>query len=215
MTIGAIEALTTLLVLITGFYAWATYRILKANESVVSEMQRQSEEVARPRISIYVYTLPSRPMFHLTVRNIGSSSASNLRLNLDRPFHPETHDKDLSSSAAFSKPIPSFGPGERMDIQLGRTFVILGESRDEKLRPLTFSITADYWYGSKNYAETTNIDLNTRMMTALTTDAIVEQMSYIHDSLKNIHRELQNLRRSIDNKSPGESASSAAMEEEL
>lgn len=148
MTIGAIESVTALLVLITGFYAWATYRILQANESVVREMQRQSEEVARPRISIYVHTLPSRPMFHLTVRNIGPSSASNLRLHLNKPFHPETRNGDLASSAAFSQAIPSFAPGESIDMQLGRTFVILGESRDEELRPLDFAIMADYWFGS-------------------------------------------------------------------
>ncbi len=176
----------------TGFYG----RI----ETLVTEMQRQSEEVARPRISMYVHTLPSRPMFHLTIRNAGPSSASNLRLRLSKPFHPETHKTDLASSAAFSKSIPNFASGERLDFQLGRTLVILGEDRDEDLRPLEFAITANYWFGSKNYVETTHIDLNSQMMTALTTDAIVEQMSYLQDRLKEIHQELRNIRTSVDSR---------------
>jgi hypothetical protein len=36
------------------------------------------------------------------------------------------------------------------------------------------------------------------MMTALTTDAIVEQMSYMHDSFKEMNRELRTIRSAID-----------------
>ena len=39
------EILTGALVLITGFYAWATYKILKANERVVEVMHEQAEAV--------------------------------------------------------------------------------------------------------------------------------------------------------------------------
>ena len=38
------------------------------------------------------------------------------------------------------------------------------------------------------------------MLTALTTDPVVEQMSYLNDSIKEIHRELRNIRTSIDSK---------------
>jgi hypothetical protein len=197
-----IEVLTALLVIITGIYAWATYKILRANENVVGEMQRQSEEIARPRISIFAHTLPSRPMIHLTLRNIGPSSASNLRLRLSKPFYVETRNEDLAATTAFSKPIPNFGPGERMDFQLGRTFVILGENRDEKLRPLEFSIESDYWFGSRHYTETTQIDLGVLAMAALTTDAIVEQMTYLNNHLKEIRRELHDVANKIPDSRP-------------
>ena len=50
-----IEVLTTLLVVITGFYAWATCRILRANEQVVSVMQEQSEAINRPYIAVSTF----------------------------------------------------------------------------------------------------------------------------------------------------------------
>jgi hypothetical protein len=44
---NTLEILTSALVLITGFYAWATYRILKANERAVSAMRKQTAEFIR------------------------------------------------------------------------------------------------------------------------------------------------------------------------
>ena len=80
-----------------------------------------------------------------------------------------------------------------MDIQLGRTFVILGEDRDEVRRPLEFSVIADYNFGSTKYSETTQFDLNIHRVRALTTDAMVEQMSYLQDRLKDIRNELRGI----------------------
>ena len=179
------EVLTGLLVAITGIYAFLTFRILEANKNVVTEMRRQSEELARPRISIFVHSLPSRPMFHLTVRNIGPSAATNLKLRLSKPFHIEKENVELSTTAAFSKIIPNFAPGEKIDFQLGRTFTILARE-NEDLRPLTFTIDADYWFGARHYVETTHIDLSVQMMTSLITDAIVEQMDKINRHLEEI-----------------------------
>lgn len=181
-----IQVLTGILVLITGVYAWVTFKILEANESVVREMQRQSEDIARPRISIFVHALPSRPMFQLTVRNVGMSSASNLSMKMNRSFIAEHNNKDIASIAAFTKIIPSFAPHETIDIQLGKTFVILSDDKDEELRPLQFAIEATYYFGSRHYVETTHIDLSVQMDTSLITDAIVEQMDRMNKTLKNI-----------------------------
>jgi hypothetical protein len=185
------EILTLVLIGITGFYAWATYRILKANESVVREMQRQSEEIARPRISISAHTLPSRPIFHLTIRNAGPSAASNLRLRLSKPFFEAFHNRNLAAAPAFSKPIPNLGTGESIDFQLGKTVELLGDGRDESMRPWEFTIEADYWFGLKLYVETTHIDLGAQQMTSLTTDAAVEQMTYINRHLEDIVKLLE------------------------
>jgi hypothetical protein len=53
-----IEILTTLLVAITGFYAWATLRILCANEQVISVMQEQSKAINRPYIAAAPFWYP-------------------------------------------------------------------------------------------------------------------------------------------------------------
>ncbi len=66
-----IAFLTGLLVLITGFYAWATYRILKANELVVEAMREQSEATYRPYVTAGVYLEPDNPIFYLRIANTG------------------------------------------------------------------------------------------------------------------------------------------------
>ena len=44
---STLEILTSVLVLITGFYAFASYRILKANERAVSAIKKQTAEFIR------------------------------------------------------------------------------------------------------------------------------------------------------------------------
>jgi hypothetical protein len=185
------EVLTAALVAITGFYALTTHKILRANENIVREMQRQSEEIARPRISIFAHTLPSRPVFHLTIRNVGPSAASNLRLRLSKPFFEAFHNRNIAAAPAFSKLIPNLGAGESIDFQLGRTVELLGDGRDESMRPWEFTVEADYRFGLKHYVETTHIDLGAQQMTSLTTDAAVEQMTYINRHLEDIVKLLE------------------------
>jgi len=48
MSMSINELLTATLVVVTGFYAWATFRILKANDKVVDVMRKQNEALIRP-----------------------------------------------------------------------------------------------------------------------------------------------------------------------
>ena len=56
-----IEILTAVLVIITGFYAWATFRILRANEKVVSVMEKQAVAMGRPYVTVTPFVLPGTP----------------------------------------------------------------------------------------------------------------------------------------------------------
>lgn len=47
-----IDILTAALVIITAFYAWATFEILRANKKVVEVMQEQSLAISRPYIVV-------------------------------------------------------------------------------------------------------------------------------------------------------------------
>ncbi len=55
--------LTGALVLVTAFYAWATYRILKANERVVEVMHEQAAAIARPYVTITPFLELDNPIF--------------------------------------------------------------------------------------------------------------------------------------------------------
>ena len=76
----AIEVLTALLVGITGFYAWVTYKMLTA-------LQQQAEAVTRPYLTINVFSEPNSVTFYLRIANTGKTGASNVRLTLDRDFY--------------------------------------------------------------------------------------------------------------------------------
>lgn len=54
MTRGEIISLgvNVVLVLITGVYAYFTYRILKANQQVAKEMSSQKSDMLRPIVSV-------------------------------------------------------------------------------------------------------------------------------------------------------------------
>ena len=58
-----IDILTFLLVVITGFYAWVTFKILNAYEAVLSEMRNEQESLFRPYISIAPTFYPDNPCF--------------------------------------------------------------------------------------------------------------------------------------------------------
>ena len=92
----ALEILTGLLVLITGFYAWATYKILRANESVVEVARQEAENISRPYINISTFTIPDNPIIFLVIENTGKTLANNLKLQIDKDFYQFGEKKDDS-----------------------------------------------------------------------------------------------------------------------
>ena len=105
------EILTGALVLITGFYAWATYKILKANERVVEVMHEQAEAVTRPYVAVSALLETDNPIFYLRIANTGKTAATDLKLNLDKPFYrfaEKNEEKNLADYSAFKDMITSF-----------------------------------------------------------------------------------------------------------
>ena len=58
------------LVLITGVYAFFTYRILKANQTVANEMALQRRDLLRPIISVTPY-ISHHVVLALAIKNTG------------------------------------------------------------------------------------------------------------------------------------------------
>ena len=158
-----IEILTATLVVITAFYAWATYRILNANEKVVQVMQEQSEAMTRPYVSVSTTLEADNPIFYLSIVNNGRTAARNLRLILDKPFHQfgePSKDRDIGTFAAFNEPIDTFPPGASMIFSLAQGFVVLAKDADESILPKRFTVTTEYEHGmDKTVREEHVIDL--------------------------------------------------------
>ena len=181
-----IEILTAILVIVTTFYAWVTFKILKANESVLHEMKVQHESLFRPYISISPVIYTDNPIFFLKIANTGRTAADKLRLSIDKDFYQfgkKEEDRNLRKHSAFSKQIDSFVPDAHMLFYLAQGFVVFGEDAKEDITPSIFTVTAKYEYSGQEVEEKTVIDLRPYPNSAIPHDPIVAKLKDIKDSI--------------------------------
>ena len=122
MTFSATDWLTLALVAITGIYAWATFKILRANEAVVHAMQEQTQAQVRPYVVVSASPRIGTTLLLLEIQNTGKSPATALRLTMDRDFFPHAErreNENIAKLPAFTEPIESLAPGARLVFILG------------------------------------------------------------------------------------------------
>ena len=182
-----IEILTALLVVITGIYAWFTFKILKANERIVGKMNEQQEAMYRPYIAISPVVYPENPIAFLKIQNTGLTAANNLRLTLDKDFFQfgdEKEERNLKSHSAFKDQISSLVPAAEIYFYLAQSFVIFGKKGREDLTPPVFSVTAEYEYLGKKVSERTVVDLCPYLGAANPHDPLVRQLKDIKEVIE-------------------------------
>lgn len=183
------EILTGLLVVITAFYAWVTFRILKGNERIVKIARDQMESLSRPYINIRSFTVPKNTVLFLKVENIGKTSAYNVRLQLDKDFYQfaKFNEKDnLRNLTAFSNEIKCFPPGADLTFYLAIGPQLFGKEADPNIVPVVFSITATYKFAEKTVTEKFIIDLRMHLGSAMAPDAIVTGLHEIKEALEKL-----------------------------
>ncbi|MBI5908028.1 MAG: hypothetical protein HY853_05530 [Burkholderiales bacterium] len=114
--------LTLALVVITAFYAWATLKILRANEAMVSTMRDQQNAAMRPYILVSTSVRTGTQLFYLSIKNVGKTAALGLKLSLDKSFYQlgeKREDRNIANSAAFSRVIDSLPPDGQLLFLLG------------------------------------------------------------------------------------------------
>lgn len=68
------DGLTAALTIITGIYAYLTFRILKANEHAVAAMQEQAEQANRPYVVVAPFLKPHSIVIYLRITNSGKTA---------------------------------------------------------------------------------------------------------------------------------------------
>lgn len=205
-----IEFLTSLLVLITAFYAWATYRILKANELVVEAMREQSEATYRPYVTVGLYLEPDNPIFYLRVANIGKTAATELRLTMDRSFFKfgeRSERNDLATFSAFKQTIDSLPPESEIIFGLAQGFVVFADGADPSTCPTNFTVTAIYKIGSKLAEERHVIDIRPYLHADVPQDPVIRKLKDINESLGKLTGVVKNLSNSSLKNSPSHGSS--------
>ena len=187
--------LTLALVVITAFYAWATLKILHANESMVSTMRDQQNAAMRPYILVSATARTGTQLFCLSIKNVGKTAALSLKLSLDRIFYQlgeKRDDRNIANSAAFSRVIDSLPPDGQLLFILGNGPSLLGGSNTEELCPLMFKVTAKYMSGSESISETSIVDLRAYINTIVQTDPIVEELGKLREEFVKLSKSLAN-----------------------
>lgn len=188
--------LNGLLVTITAFYAWSTFRILKANEGVLAAAQAQAEALSRPYISPVLYLVPGTNIFALRIENSGRTAARNLTLTLDRNFFTfgkREHGLNVKDLNAFSQPIQSFGPGARIDVWLAQGPHLFAEGADAEITPQLFSIRAYYEYSGKSVTEETTIDFRPYLMTDPPREPLAQELKDTKQAIDELKNRLPKL----------------------
>ncbi len=185
----AIDYLTGALVLITGIYAWATFRILRANEKVVEVMHEQAEAVTRPYVSVAPILEPDNPIFYLRISNTGKTAANKLKLTIDKSFHKfgeKSGEQDLATFAAFNQVIESFPPGAEITFSLAQSFKLFAEDADKEILPQSFTITAEYSYENKTVKENSIIDLKAYFGADIPQDPYIRKLRDITKAIEKV-----------------------------
>lgn len=179
--------LTFALVIITGFYAWATFRILRVNEAVVAAMRKQTEAQLRPYVVVAPTVRTGTTLVCLEVQNTGKSPAMGLQLQMDRDFYQHAElreDRNIAKFPAFTQPIESLAPGARLVFILGVGGTIFSSTIDEALCPKLFKISAKYAYAGSRYAEETTIDVRPMFQSSVVHDPVAAEIERLRQSLE-------------------------------
>lgn len=194
-TVTATDLLTGILAVVTAFYAWVTYCILKANERTVALMGQQLELLNRPYIQIVALLRPGTNLIRLCITNSGKTPAFNLRLKIDRDFFQfaeKRDDRNLANQSAFTSPIDCFSPTASLEFLLATGPDMFSSSADDAVTPKVFAIEANYNFDKKIVTETTVIDLRPYFGTAVPHSIVKEGFETVAKAVNDIARELKN-----------------------
>lgn len=181
---------TLALVVITAFYAWATFEILRANKGVVEAMEAQTEAQLRPYVVAAASVRVGTTLLLLEIQNTGKSPALDLRLRMDKDFffNGEKGRDNIGKLPVFTQPIESLSPGARIPFILGVAHTIFAAGVDESTCPKVFSITAEYSFGGKRYTERNTIDLRPLLNSSAENDPIGDEVKKLRESLEKLLR---------------------------
>lgn len=182
--------LTLALVVITGFYAWATFEILRANKAVVQAMEAQTQAQLRPYVVAAVGARVGTTLMLLEIQNTGKSPALDLCLRMDKDFYfnGEKGRDNIAKLPVFTQPIESLSPGARIPFILGVGHTIFAQGIDESICPKVFTITAEYSFGGKQYFERNTMDLRPLLNSSAEHDPIGDEVKKLRESLEKLLR---------------------------
>mgnify|MGYP007134043022 CR=1 FL=1 len=185
---AVMEVLTGASVIITTVFAYLTWRMVSISQATFSEVQDQTWNAHRPRVLVEPYARPHTNIFYLRIRNVGSSTASDLTLKIDKEFWKFGEKRDnngLHLQYAFQKPLVAFHPGQDLRFALAQGFKIFGVQSDPALCPAEFTVSTSYSYLGRLIEEEFLINLNIYLGSEGEKLPIVKALEQLSGEIKN------------------------------
>ena len=179
-----IEFLTSLLVIITGVYAFLTFRILQANRNSVAAMNAQIDAATRPYVH---FDLELRgPLVEASLRNTGITAGRDITVTTTPPLRV-TIQNESRPSRLTSGSLALLSPGRELREFIGRI---------EHVRPLSESLafTASVAYtdmSGRRYTDEFAVDLRGLFeMPHIDNPETGRELRKIGETLKEIQRSI-------------------------
>lgn len=193
-----IEVLTAVLVLVTGWYAWLTMRILKANERAVQATLDQNMALTRPYV-VVALSVSNHAVYKLIVRNTGRTAANDLRLSIDESFYEHGKEgRNLADAHLFSQGIASLAPGAEIHYLLAHGSQLFRSESDpaDKGMPLQFTVTATYSFADRTVEEAIPVDLEQYRGTVLQATQTEKELEKLRKATESLLAEYKKAQRS-------------------
>ena len=173
---------TVVLVGITGYYAYLTWRMLKANNI--------------PEIAISLR--PHEAYIHcvmLCIENIGTGAARNIQFRTDLSFKPDG-ERALEEIGFLNKGIGYLGPGQKIEHFL---VSVIGKLDELKKTPLEFGVTyTDAVKQKHKYEHTFHLDFGEdEGLATIGKSPLYEIAEAVKDIKKDLHNVTTGIRKPV------------------
>lgn len=173
MTMGLLEILTALLVVVTGIYTFLNYGILRI-------MREQQNALVRPYVTFDI--IPHDPFFEAIITNTGRTPARGVTVSLHPNIEVELLNERRTPNVS-SKTIELLAPGRTIDEFFGDFEEIAKQNP-----ALRFSETVSYRdLARRVYSEPFEIDLNYGKIRGLIPKPdIAEELKRLNDNFRDL-----------------------------
>ena len=185
-----------LLVIVTGYYAFTTHKIL-------IESRKEREALFRPYIVVSPKVYPDNPIIYLSIKNFGKTPAKKLRLTLNRDFYQfgeKKEENNLRNFRIFKDVTPYLFPEEEIVFALAQGFVIFNKDANPEITPSEFDVTVEYEYyleKKRKIKEDVLIDLKPYLKSQIVHDPLADIRDELRKVNKSLINELKEINKSI------------------
>jgi len=175
---SVIAILTLVLAVITGIYAFLTWRMVK-------ETKRMREIQSEPNISIYFKSKEEYiGLIDLIIENIGQGPAFNIKLVVNPDFK-YSNQKNISELNLFKNGMHHLAPGQQIKFFLNSLAAMMAKGC------MNFDVIVNYEnFASKKFKRTFNIDLSEIMGLRRVGDPPLKRIS---DQLEKINEVMEKM----------------------